>query len=333
MRTDLFAVRVNCMIADFLLVANDNYVKYLGICTYSIMHNMCPAVEKVRIFVMDCGITKENKEKLIRQAARFDNAEFRFFNIEQKLNNIVPKVPNNWNRAIYGRLFLTEVLKEYDIKRLIYLDCDLLMERPVAELFTLSLDGKCIAGVPDTDGIHRRTALGISPDCTYINSGVLVIDTERWMKLDVSAKVIDCINSFPEKLVYPDQDAINLILSDEIKLLDLPYNMLWMICERDIAKIRNYSEDFFYTDEQSHRALYHANIYHFAGRDMWAYYGLTPVHEIIFTKYHKLCDWRNEKRYFGSLKNFMLWLMVSCKRLLIGEFRLTRQYLKEDIGG
>ena len=39
MRTDLFAVRENFMIADFLLVANDSYVKYLGICSYSIMHN------------------------------------------------------------------------------------------------------------------------------------------------------------------------------------------------------------------------------------------------------------------------------------------------------
>ena len=318
------------MTTDFILVSNDRYVKYLGICTYSIMHNMCPAVDHVRIFVMDCGITEENKARLKKQASRFSNAEILFYNIEDRLNNIVPKVPNNWNRAIYGRLFLTEILKEYDIKRVIYLDCDLLMDRPVTELFSMSLDGKCIAGVPDTDGLHRRKALGIDSDRAYINSGVMVIDTERWMALDVSARIIDVINNFPEKLMYPDQDAINLVLSDEIKILDLRYNMLWMICERDLAKIRSYSADFVYTDEQARQAMYHASIYHYAGKDMWLFYGITPSHKTIVKKYHKLCDWRNEKRRFGSFKYFLLWFIVSFKRVLIGEFRLTRKKMNEE---
>ena len=52
------------MTADFLLVSDDKYVKNLGICTYSVLHNMCPVAEKVRIFVMDCGITEANRQRL-----------------------------------------------------------------------------------------------------------------------------------------------------------------------------------------------------------------------------------------------------------------------------
>ena len=52
------------MIADFLFVSNDKYVKYLGICTYSVMHNMCPVVDKLRLFIMDCGISEENITRL-----------------------------------------------------------------------------------------------------------------------------------------------------------------------------------------------------------------------------------------------------------------------------
>ena len=66
------------MTADFLLVSDDKYVKNLGICTYSVMHNMCPEVDKVRLFVMDCGITEENKQRLHAQAAKFGNAEMIF---------------------------------------------------------------------------------------------------------------------------------------------------------------------------------------------------------------------------------------------------------------
>lgn len=317
------------MTADFLFVANDKYAKNLGICTYSVMYNMCHAVDQVRLFVMDCGITEENIAKLKKQAEQFDNAEIIFFNIERKLNDIVPKVPNNWNRAIYGRLFLTEILPEYDVKRLIYLDCDLLMDRPVTELFAMSLEGKCIGGVSDSESLKRRKALGISLENPYINSGVLVIDTARWVDLNASERVIDYINSYPEKLIYPDQDAINFILSDEIKVLEPRYNMLWMICERDIDKIQMYSEDYIYNDGQTRRALYHGCIYHYAGQDMWSFYGVAPAHEMIFQKYHKLCDWRDEKRHFGNFKNFMLWSMVTCKRILIGELKLTRKKMKE----
>ena len=319
------------MTADFLFVSNDRYVKYLGICTYSVMHNMCPAVEHVRLFVMDCGITGENKARLAHQAARFDNAEIIFYNIERKLDEIVPKIPNNWNPAIYGRLFLTEILKLYDISRLVYFDCDLLMDRPVTELFTMQLDGRCIAGVSDGESTLRKKALGIDSRYPYINSGVLVIDTARWVEMDASTKVIDYINSFPDKLVYPDQDAINYIMRDEIKLLDPKYNMLLMLCERDIPIILHQSENYIYNEEQTVRALYHGNIYHFAGHDMWSFYSITPAHAIIFKKYRRLCDWRNEKRKFGGLRNFALWSLVSLKRLLIGEFSLTRKKMNEKI--
>ena len=321
------------MTADFLFVSNDKYVKYLGICTYSVMHNMCPAVGQVRLFVMDCGITEENKARLKKQAAGFDNAEIIFFPLERKLDEIVPRVPNNWNRAIYGRLFLTELLKRYDIKRLVYLDCDLLMDRPVTGLFSMPLDGKCIAGVSDGESLLRKKALGLPPQSPYINSGVMVIDTARWVELDASQKMIDYINNFPEKLIYPDQDAINFIMTDEIKLLDPQYNMLLMLCARDIPIIMNQPEKYIYTEEQTVRALYHGSIYHFAGHDMWSFYGITPAHAIIFKKYRRLCDWRSEKRKFGGVKNALLWSLITLKRLLIGELSLTRRKMNEKLPG
>ena len=319
------------MTVNFLFVANDKYASNLGICTFSVMYNMCPVADKVRCFILNCGITEKNKSRLRRQAAGFENAEIIFYNIEQKLKEVVPKVPVRWNPAIYGRLFLTELLPLYEgLERLIYLDCDVLMDRPVTELFTMPLEGKCIAGVADSECLQRKRALGIEPDKPYINSGVMVIDTARWVELDASARVIACINSFPEQLFYPDQDAINYVLHDEIMLLEPKYNMLWMICDRDVPIMLKYSEDYAYNAEQTYYALYHGSIYHYAGHDMWSIYGITPVHSRILDKYIGLSDWRDKKRRFGSVRNFILWLMVETKRLLIGEGRLTDRRMREN---
>ena len=291
---------------------------------------MCPEADRVRLFIMDCGITEENKQRLLKQTSGFDNAEMVFFDIENRLNDIVPQKKTSWNRAIYGRLFLTDLLQLYsDIDRIIYLDCDLLMDRPVTELFTMPMDGKCIAGVSDGEDIPRKKALGIDPQYTYINSGVLVIDTARWVELDASNRIIQYINSFPDALVYPDQDGINYVLCDEIKVIKPVYNMMWMLCPRDIPKMIAADKGYLYSAEETDDALYHGKIYHFAGRSMWSFYGITPVHAIKFKKYRRLCDWRNEKRHFGGFRNFALWAGISFKRLLIGEFCLTHRKMKE----
>lgn len=310
------------MNADFLLVSDDKYVKNLGICTYSVMHNMCPVVDKVRLFVMDCGITEENKQRLHAQAAKFGNAEMIFYDIDEKLNGVMPKVKTRWHRAIYGRLFLNELPAQYEgMDRLVYLDCDLLMDRPVTELFTMDLQGKCLAAVTDADNSPRKKVLGIPEECDYINSGVLVIDTARWIELDASRRIIEYINSFPEALLYPDQDAINYVLGHEIVILPPEYNMMWMLCERDIPKMVSSIPDFYYTADQLKYALFNPCIVHFAGHDMWSFDGITPIAAGVFKKYRALCDWRDEKRKFKSASIFFVWCAKSVKRSIYGDYK------------
>lgn len=320
------------MTADFLFVSNDKYVKYLGISSYSVLHNMCPAVEKVRIFVMDCGITEENRQRLLRQTARFDNAEMIFFDIDKKLDAVTPKEKSRWHRAIYGRLFLPEIVKLYkDIDRMIYLDCDLLMDRPVTELFTMPLDGKCLAGVSDSETVNRRNVLGITdPAGIYINSGVLVIDTARWVELDASRRIIEYINSFPEELLFPDQDAINYILQGEIVLIDIRYNMLSMVTYEDAWKMAHYAFGYAYTEMETYRALYQGSIYHFAGHDMFAVTEMGPMHRMKFMKYYKLCDWNKEPLNVGGFKKRLNWFAVSVKRLLTLEGLRNRLMMKKS---
>ena len=313
------------MTADFLFVSDNNYVRNLGICTCSVMHNMCGEAEKVRLFVMDCGITEENRQRLIKQAERFGNAEMIFYDIDKKLDAVMPKVKTRWHRAIYGRLFLNELPALYpDMDRLVYLDCDLLMDAPVTELFTMDLQGKCLAAVTDADNSPRKQALGIDPECAYINSGVLAIDTSRWTELDASRRIIEYINGFPEALLYPDQDAINFVLGHEIVILPPEYNMMWMICERDIPKMIDRIPDFYYTADQLEYALYHPRVVHFAGHDMWSFDGITPVAAGVFKKYRAMSDWKDCGRRFRSPGEFFRWCAFSCVRLIHGDYRKAR---------
>lgn len=304
------------MTANFLFVSDDNYVKNLGVCTYSLMHNTCPHADNVRMFVMDCGITDASKEKLIAQTKRFDNAEIIFYDINSLLDEVVPKVENHWHRAIYGRLFLNKILEKYEgIDRIIYLDCDIIVNQPIIELFEIDLQGKCIGGVIDGDNTVRLKALNIKGEI-YINSGVLVIDTKRWVELDAGKRIIEYINNYPDKLVYPDQDAINCVLCDELAIIPLQYNFFWCICERDIPKIKKYL-DIPYSEDDIFYAFHNIKIMHYAGHNMWSMFGITPIPTKIFKKYKNLSDWKKCRRKYYSLHDFILGTLINIKRFIL----------------
>ncbi len=313
------------MTADFLLVSNDKYVKNLGICSYSILHNMCPEVERVRLFIMDCGISGENQQRLREQTARFDNAEMFFCDVSERIEEIGQSIRSGWHPSIYGRLLAADVLALCpDVKRLVYLDCDTLMDKPVTELFTMDMQGKCLAAVADADEDRRKSALGMPENSTYINSGVLVIDLPAWVERGAESRIVEYIRSCGEKLQYPDQDAISRVMWDDMHIIPLEYNMMWMICDSDIPKLVRNIQPFPYTADEVKHALHHMKICHYSGHDMWTFYGITPIQARIFKKYRALCDWRDERRSFETPVKFVLWVMKSVKRLVLGDLRFQK---------
>jgi lipopolysaccharide biosynthesis glycosyltransferase len=50
----------------------------------------------------------------------------------------------------------------------------------------------------------------INPQDPYFNSGVLLIDTERWRSLDIRKRCIEYLTQTAGNRRFPDQDALNV---------------------------------------------------------------------------------------------------------------------------
>ena len=87
-----------------------------------------------------------------------------------------------------------------------------------------------VVGVVE-DGLGRKSkkklllGLGIPSHENYFNSGVMLIDIDRYVEEDILTKFIDCINKNADKLKMYDQDAFNIILGKEVYYLDKIYNL------------------------------------------------------------------------------------------------------------
>jgi len=114
----------------------------------------------------------------------------------------------------YCRWFIPEYLPA-EIHRVLYVDSDTLVCRNLTPLFQSDLQERPVAAVEDLDAANSIPRLGLPPSAGYLNSGVLLMDTDRWRQLDVAGSVSrDCAQARynPAQWKYPDQDGLNLLL-------------------------------------------------------------------------------------------------------------------------
>ncbi len=175
----------------------------------------------------------------------------------------------HFSHAIYLRLLLPALFPDFD--RLIYLDCDLIVETPLADLWATDVADAGCAGMPEDAPCLR---LGIQ---RYINSGVLLLNLDYWRRHDIAGRCIQWLEENREQAMMPDQDAINVVLEGHIVFLAEKWNL------NPAANLRPQS-----LDENPQRIL------HFAGpyKPWHRYYDFRLAD--IYRTYREATPWGGE---------------------------------------
>lgn len=122
-------------------------------------------------------------------------------------------------RETYLRILIPQILPR-SIRRVLYLDSDVVVADDVAALWATNLGGKAVAGARDLLALVGNER---NPD--YINAGVLVMDLDRWRIDGLAEHILDYAFLQGERLEFQDQDAINAVLAGDIAHLDPRWNV------------------------------------------------------------------------------------------------------------
>lgn len=111
-----------------------------------------------------------------------------------------------------------------DISKILYLDCDLVCRGSLLPLYSEETGDDIVLGVDDVLSKDNTVRLSLGK---YISAGVMLINLDAWRKEDCCGKLLkyvelNCGNS--ERLKYHDQDAINAVLNDRIRMVDSKWN-------------------------------------------------------------------------------------------------------------
>lgn len=200
---------------------DDNYARCMAASIASVCENN--KKHAIVFHILAAKLQQQTIEQL-EALARCFSVEINLYEIDDSVFQNLP-TQVHFPVSIYYRYILPLVLKSVD--RLLYIDADIINLKPLTEILQMDLNACTIAAVPDVDwmGDKRNKVLGLS-NHQYFNSGVLLIDVSRWNDFDVLGKSMKALQKNPKLFRYPDQDALNLILTGKVHYMDRTYNCI-----------------------------------------------------------------------------------------------------------
>lgn len=285
---------------DIIFATNNNFCQHAAVAIASLLaHN---AEENITIHLFEIQCEKINLlciEKVVQDFA----GEIIIYHITPDIFQGFPN-PGNYSYATYLRLLTASILP--DIDKVLYLDCDLVVNGDISGLWNIDISDYAAAGVYDTVLSYNIIRDYIGYDFIkegYFNAGVLLLNLKFFRENRIEEKFFDYLTNHDAKL--NDQDAINAVLHGKIKAIHPKWN----------CHVGYFAFPPLVINEQKKyikKLWRNAVIIHFTGpAKPWCLECVNPYRK-VYLNYLKLTPWKNyklcriEKNYFKSYKKIFL---------------------------
>ncbi len=209
-----------------ILSSDNNYAPFAAVLITSVCHN---TKSFCNFYILDGGITKENKEKILELKNQFNNFSLDFVQVDENKIGLKDFILNSYiTKATYYRFMIPKIF--CDIKKLLYLDSDMIVKKDITELYLKNIDSYFLGAVKDygsTKYINKlKNNLEIDKSHNYFNAGVLLLNNQKWIKENIFEKLLKIKEKYKTKLLCNDQDVLNKCFENNYFSLDYKYNSL-----------------------------------------------------------------------------------------------------------
>jgi lipopolysaccharide biosynthesis glycosyltransferase len=235
--------------------------------------------QRLEAFVIDGGLGRWHRSRLVRSFEGRRCAITWLTPPHQRLRRL--RVGGEITVAAYFRLLIPELLGP-EIAKVIYLDADVIVHGDLGRLWSTPLGPHSILAVQDQGvrcisdpyGLSNYRSLGIPEGAKYFNSGVLVLDLEKWRRERIADSVVEYIRDHSEHIRFHDQDGLNAVLWSKWGWLDPRWNQMPQLLQ--VTRVEDSPFDPI-THERTVRDPY---ITHFASADKpWRFGCRHPARE------------------------------------------------------
>jgi lipopolysaccharide biosynthesis glycosyltransferase len=311
---------MNRLTINIVTACDNAYVQHTAVFLNSLLENNDAVNCKIFVLVPEDFI---HRSSLVRNLHSHPmHLEFVTINLSD-----IPalKISHDLNVTTYFRLFMSQFLPP-DIRRLIYLDSDILITGSLGELWDTPLLDNAVAAVVDAtidNDMSVRKKIELAPTSHYFNAGVLLIDLCRWRSQKIGERALTFATQHPELITWEDQCAINHVLNGKCKKLSRQWNfqthhLSWS--EKGICSSEALLE------------LRAAKIVHFTGRlKPWHYCADHPMKSLYWRFLHQT-EWRGYSPPDRTARNVLKKLLETRALTILSAFRQVRKLYRLGVG-
>lgn len=329
-----------------VLAANEKYVPVLYTCIQSVVCHVTPG-RKYKIYIFHTDIQTCSQKHFQTFLAR-TYVQIYFINVKKRVSGYQLKAKQHITTETFYRFLILDLLKDHS--KAVYLDCDTIVCRDIAQLYDTPMERYLVAAVRDADfagqcnrkdsGMREycRNVLGLKDPFQYFQAGVIIWNISM-MRREVSvSKLFEMADTGIYR--FSDQDILNVVCRGRVKYLDMAWNVLsdsgnfrW----QNVIRYAPYSIQKEYKNARKQPYLIH-----YAGYlkpwirpdEDFAYEFWKTARETVYYKQilQEMCQKASERQFKNLRKKVFLKLKELVKRLLPEGSRLRncaiRMYLR-----
>lgn len=305
-----------------VLSANDAFAPCMDIMVRSIVINASNNRE-YDIVILHSNINERNQE-LIKDSVRcHENIHIRFARVSSYFDIDKLFVNQHLSVETYFRLIIPKIMPDYD--KILYLDCDMVVDYDVAELYDLDIGDAVIGAAKDIDVLgqvnlkkndwqkYAVDTLGLDSPYDYFQAGVLILNLKEIRKMTTSEKMINLAMS--NEFRCHDQDVLNIVCKNKVFYLPQEWNtlMCWTEEERTRMDIIKMAPRDLYQEYMTARKK--PKIVHFAGYQkpwqkgdcdfseyFWKYAIMSPYYPLLQRHIYFFQHEIDNDKYYNPLK-------------------------------
>lgn len=279
---------------DIVCNIDDNYVKYCSTMLASLFANN--ENSKFHIHIITDRLSEASQNILKTFIEEKYGHRLSIHSIDKEIIKKFPSIKQiHISIATFYRCFTASILP-CEIKKALYLDCDLLVNGNIEELWDIDLNNYAAGVVEDQwSNIKEYYSRLAYPDSfSYFNAGVMLMNLDYWRKHNIEEKVLEYISKYPERLLFNDQDVLNAVLHKEKLFIPYRWNMQDGFYRR---KRKVHPTNIPELDKELNKGI----IIHFTGgKKPWNKKCMHPLRKLYY-KYIDLTPWKGERTNVGLI--------------------------------
>ena len=276
---------------NVMYASDNNYAWLMGVSMVSLFENNRESKE-INVYLFGDKISSGNVDMLNRAAEQYGR-KLEIIDVN-KLTLPEKLYSGRYPKSAFSRLFAYDLLPK-EIGRVLYLDCDIIVDSGIEDLYNHAMDGKIIWAVKDCVSKAYKQKIGIKGEDVYINTGVMLMNLEKMRKFPMAERITAFVDRFAGVMDYADQEIVNGIFQGEFGILPPQWNVMTQFNQYSYEQLRWIRHPHrYYSADAIEYAKRHARIFHYTTcmlniRPWFGNSRLNNAH--VFNRYLRMSPW------------------------------------------